>query len=1672
MKTVRLFVLIAIFSSIIFSCNHGFLKDPRLYNPKKTQQGGMSAAEEPELVQTGGVDPFDDIEKWYNKSDSNGDDTNPEKGGFPHTDFATMSLVGTYFNGDNVPVYAMQQENVWVSNDASKGEFVHAKAPNTTGQGYSISNVYWYQYQGKNPVYAADGNYNQSLQVTAANNPKLSRFYFYRFTGDTLSPSLDNFLFAVDTYSKLMFAFAYPTKTEAVFGNNVPKAWGPIDGNAFLGTNYQFYMYDPVGYVEKKDDGGYNVVLYQWFQNNLAKGVYQPTLGGIDAKSQGDAYVELARKSPDGAGKSPFNNQSVDFFAENMKLLRGAVFYRREQLADGGNGLVLYKYTVDGEATKITRTAESWRGLPTDTSLDLLDYTIGEGKNATSGSLKLGDKELTFELSDETRCITITGEGHTTEVAVKNFTDLGPEFIERVKNDPFYKSTDGKITYEFKDNGKTLIFTYDGTIYNYTYVEPRNDEDKNCAVYSSEDALLAYAGFELTENDTIIKTSRTSGAWTGTFAWDMTHAANLTYKKGATFQESVAGKSFSYRGKNDVGYDLALRTLEFSTDGTSAKLYETKWGSVAELIKENLTVTDGSSATDGMLAEQAVSITITGEGQWKLVYEGNTYYIGYNDPGPSFVNRVQDNPTFVSQDEKTIYRFSNYGRTLRMSYSGGWLGFGSFDYTYHYVQEADSDRSSVSYAVYKAENGIAGFSYAGFELSNSDMQIRATNTSAAGANLVDWLIMTYDAMRTGNTGSVPTEEDLETFYTFMKGKTFKTRNAENDAPGLELLTWQIDDTGKAGSLKKQIWLSNSETIEVTIPEGKLVALDKNRGTFLDDKSNIRYDFSYDEEAGTFLVRTSGTEIASSTLSYSANYEDKGPGFVNRVKGKTYSNSDGSDVYKFSADGKILTMNGYDYSYCNDRDAETGKSRAVYKWNGAQFYGLELSDNDKTIKMTSSSSYDVPMWIALGWEAYLTDGSNVGGTGQSPITPAPSPEVIVTFQSQVQGKTFSVRKSNTNGPDLSLLTLQFNSDGTSATLTETIWGGSTSTGDSLKVADGSSAKEGKIGEKSATISTSTEGKLQVVYDGNTYVYGYTDPTPSFVNRVKGKTYRKYASTGELETEYKFSADGTQLDLIYTTAVSSWGGNKGTYTYAPDKDKGSKGNYVYAVYGNYYVDLTDGNNGEKDAVVRMENTTAASDYWAADMEYEAYLVDGNDVGGTGQSPTTPPSSTEPAPSPEVIVTFQSQVQGKTFSVRKSNTNGPDLSLLTLQFNSDGTSATLTETIWGGSTSTGDSLKVADGSSAKEGKIGEKSATISTSTEGKLQVVYDGNTYVYGYTDPTPSFVNRVQDNPTFVSSDGATVYRFSNFGETMRMTWSGGDYIYTFDTEVSANSDTCRAVYKTNDAWWGFSAAGFELSNSDNVIKSTHESAAGAGTVVWNLTYEATRNGDSSKAPTPEDLDAFYKSLQGKTFKVRNVENGVAGLELLTWTFDSNRGGTLKKEVWGSASSSDPEVTIPSGGLSAQSKTTGFFKKDNTVYKFSYDEGAQKLRVESNGTSYDFMANYDDKGPAFINRVKGKTYVGTDGTYVFDSTGKSFTYDGYTYTWAGSPSDDEHYTGSDGTKYVYTTYAYKGWTTSNYFLDLQEVDGKKDFKIRFETSSLASSYSAAVMGYEATLSSSSN
>ena len=664
MKKINVFILFGIFLCFIFSCSHGFLKDPRLYNAKTAEKAAMSVAPEPSLELTGGVDTFDKTDQWYNNRASNGDEDSVDKLDFPHTDFETMSLVGTYFNNSNVPVYAMKHENVWVSKDAAKAEFVHAKAPDTEGQGYGISNVHWYQYRGKNPVYAADGNYNKTLEFTEKGNPKLCRFYFYRFTGKTLSPSLDNFLFAVDSYSKLMFAFAKPTDTKSVFGNNVPTAWGPTDSAPFIGQVYQFYMYDPVGYVEKKGDGSYNVVLYQWFSNNLAKGEYQPTLGGLNADSQGVPLNDVAKKQPDKPGKSPFNNHTADFFEENMKLLgkAGVPFFRRESTPSGGNGLVLYKYVISEDGKTITRTAESWNELST-TGLDTIEYTISkkeerDGGSATKGIATFNGSTIDFEISDESRTIIFNNK----EKASSNFLDPGPDFIERVKHDPAYKY--GEDSYTFSENGKVL--TMNGT--KYYYCENReSDTDKSRAVYKKNDA--SFYGLELSGKDSTIEMT----SWSGFYAirwYTLGWTAYLDEKPGTSFTDNLKGKTFTLRETDDEGaYTLNLHTYKFQNN--SGTFVTTDWHTGQETTK-SITVSNGSSNETGTVDGQPATLSMPENGNWTLTINGKTYYRNYKDPGPSFIYRVR-NRWYQGQHlwyPEHNYVFSADGKTMYYIYDG------------------------------------------------------------------------------------------------------------------------------------------------------------------------------------------------------------------------------------------------------------------------------------------------------------------------------------------------------------------------------------------------------------------------------------------------------------------------------------------------------------------------------------------------------------------------------------------------------------------------------------------------------------------------------------------------------------------------------------------------------------------------------------------------------------------------------------------------------------------------------------------------------------------------------------------------------------------------------------------------------------------------------------------
>lgn len=918
---IRSLVTTAIVLSLLVSCNHGLLKDPRLYNPKKKSavDTEITVAPEPDLGLTGGVDAFDFTDEWYNQADE----------GFPHTDFNTMSLVGTYFDNNNVPQYAMQSGDVWVTKDTAKGEFVHAKAPNTTGQGYEIKNVHWYQYRGLNPLYAADGTYNSVLQKTAQGNPKLSRFHFYRFTGDTLSPSLDNFLFAVDTYSKLMFAFAYPTKMESVFGNNVPKAWGPTDGSAFLGTTYQFYMYDPVGYVEKVD-GKYNVVMYDWFKNNLAKGIYHPTLGGLDSKSSGTAFTETAQKEPSGAGLSPFNNHKVDFFAENMKLLAGKTFLRREVTPEGRNGVVLYKYNVNSEGTVITRTAESWNDLSTTTSLDTVTYDITGGEDAVSGTISKNGVEGTLFLEDESRRLNLK-IGDETEVCT--FIDYGPDFLERVKGAQ-YKSEDGKTSYIFSEDGTTLIFKADGKTYNYKF-EKSFGTNRTEAVFGSNDASAYYAGFRLLsrdgKKDGRIQCTKRSAFWAETVDWSMGYTANRVEKLKEDFKSSVAGKTFSLREYNDNdGYTKTLWSWTFDDTGDTATFVTTIWNQGIPQKGTADTVENGDTPTTGRIGSKEASLLFDEtSGIWTLKVDNKDYTFIYNDPTPSFLNRVKGT---TYEGSGRTYVFSEDGKTITCTN-------GTYENdTYTYVEQDANDR-----AVYYRNNRPwyeVGLQHWGLRLTNDDNTLYWSGTPWASPSTTP----------TENVSSKPAWKKPvlgNNFHETVAGRGWQIRkdNADYDGSedGLELLTWEFSSDGKTATMYEEVWR------EERSDEGKtfnITSTDSKSGTSTDG-----YTFTLSDDLMTLTV-TGGSD---SERTYKFGYSDPGPAWVLRVKGRTYFNSD--YMYVFSQDGSSV-----DYYKGGEKketwplsEADSSRTKAVYTGDGVLFkyWGMKLETSDRDLYVTIS-----------------------------------------------------------------------------------------------------------------------------------------------------------------------------------------------------------------------------------------------------------------------------------------------------------------------------------------------------------------------------------------------------------------------------------------------------------------------------------------------------------------------------------------------------------------------------------------------------------------------------------------------------------------------------------------------------------------------------------------------
>jgi len=209
--------------------------------------------------------------------------------GFPFGTFATAKFgnwkFSSNFSASNVPEPKYSGTVTWESAPEDKNPEREKYGGNESASagGNSISSMTYYRYCGKNPfnLYTSETYdvYGEDGKPTGQKEALMKRFIFYRFTGKGGGVvDLDNALVAVDTYTKLVFAFAKPIKFKSVFGNQVPTKWAPVDTHSTGpgGKKYRFYQYDPAGYVT--EDGTFH--LNDTYKGNLAGSNYDPTFTG------------------------------------------------------------------------------------------------------------------------------------------------------------------------------------------------------------------------------------------------------------------------------------------------------------------------------------------------------------------------------------------------------------------------------------------------------------------------------------------------------------------------------------------------------------------------------------------------------------------------------------------------------------------------------------------------------------------------------------------------------------------------------------------------------------------------------------------------------------------------------------------------------------------------------------------------------------------------------------------------------------------------------------------------------------------------------------------------------------------------------------------------------------------------------------------------------------------------------------------------------------------------------------------------------------------------------------------------------------------------------------------------------------------------------------------------
>lgn len=161
------------------------------------------------------------------------------------------------FDRNNIPIYEfVKNDKGWDLVNFFLNEYHYdGSSDKNKARGFKIAPANFYRYDGFNPL-------------SHENDWRMKRFQFYAMLDcKAVVVELNNYLIAVDTYSKFVFTYGKITKTKRVFGTDVPLMFEAVEN---YGERRKFYEYDPIGIIEKDGDK-LTVKLYDEFVNEYSE---------------------------------------------------------------------------------------------------------------------------------------------------------------------------------------------------------------------------------------------------------------------------------------------------------------------------------------------------------------------------------------------------------------------------------------------------------------------------------------------------------------------------------------------------------------------------------------------------------------------------------------------------------------------------------------------------------------------------------------------------------------------------------------------------------------------------------------------------------------------------------------------------------------------------------------------------------------------------------------------------------------------------------------------------------------------------------------------------------------------------------------------------------------------------------------------------------------------------------------------------------------------------------------------------------------------------------------------------------------------------------------------------------------------------------------------------------